>query len=1331
MKAGSKESSEKIIEHLKKQIQSLQGKLEETEKSSIEYAEKTKILSDHATAGIYEIDFRTRRFLSVNDVVCDVLGYTREELLNMDAEAILDEGSKHDFIQSISRSMAGENAAPEGIYRIRKKNGETIWTELRVRPLHQNGKVTGALVIAYNINDRKLAEEALKISEEKFSKAFNHSPNAITITRLSDGLIIEGNDYVYDLLGYKRDEVVGKSTFELDIWVNRDDRSRLVSSIKSKGYIKNEEYKLQKKDQTKVIVDLSATLININNQLCMLASFIDVTARRNTEEALRKSEKSLAEAQHIAHIGSWEWNMETGEVWWSPELYNIYGLDPEKFTPTIRSFTEYIHPEDLNMVKGVIRECILKGDPVNIDFRIIRNGEVRFLLTMGELSKYDEDGRPHFMVGINQDITERKLAEEALRESETRFMGAVNAAEEGVWDWNLQTNEAWFSRRYKEMIGYNEDEIEHHIDSFFSLLHPLDKERTLSHINDVLEGKCKYEIEFRMLHKKGYYIPVLSLGLPVRKETNGKITRIIGTHLDLTRFKEAEKALKLSEERFRYALQNAPVSVAMQDLDLKYIWAYNQKTARPADIIGHTDDEIFTLAEARTFTEIKRSVISEKKSKKGDFWLERTSGNNYMSIYWDPVFDENGKTAGVVSATVDITSLKLAQEDLKKLNRILKALNSSRQKMVYSTDEMEYLHQVCDIFINQCGYRMIWIGYLENDEAGTVTPVCHAGFEEGYTAGLRIAIKDPIRGNGPTGVAIKTMKPAFCKNMQEDDSFLPWREEAKKRGINSSVVLPLISSGKAFGAINIYSEIPDPYSDDEVRLLQELAGDLSFGIMAIRSNLARTKAENELLNTKNYLENLISYANAPIIVWNYEKVIILFNKAFEHLTGYSESEVIGKKLDMLFPAERMRESMSRIEQAFTEHWETIEIPVLTKNGEIKIVLWNSANIYDQETGKLISTIAQGNDITERIRAEQEARKSTDKLNLALDNGGIGTWEMDLSTKMLTWDERMAVILGVGKNVQSMTWDSFETLLEEENVPHIKKSIENTICSGKQFDTIFRLKSSMGETRYIKTNAFIEKDNSNSPVKMVGVSYDISEMQKATEKTLIKVNEELLRSNKELEQFAYVASHDLQEPLRMVSSFTQLLSIKYGDKLDENAREYIRFAQDGSSRMYNLINDLLAFSRVQTRGKEFVKVDMNIVTSRVLHTLGIRIKETNSEITFAQLPVITADNNQVTQLMQNLISNSLKFCNTKPVIRISCSVSENCYTFSVSDNGIGIESQYYDRIFQVFKRLNPGDKYPGTGIGLAICKRIVENHGGRIWLESEPGKGSTFYFTIPK
>ncbi|HYT10152.1 MAG TPA: ATP-binding protein, partial [Mycobacteriales bacterium] len=227
-------------------------------------------------------------------------------------------------------------------------------------------------------------------------------------------------------------------------------------------------------------------------------------------------------------------------------------------------------------------------------------------------------------------------------------------------------------------------------------------------------------------------------------------------------------------------------------------------------------------------------------------------------------------------------------------------------------------------------------------------------------------------------------------------------------------------------------------------------------------------------------------------------------------------------------------------------------------------------------------------------------------------------------------------------------------------------------------------------------------------------------------------EDLQRSNSELEQFAYVASHDLQEPLRKVASFSQLLQRRYAGQLDERADQYIAFAVDGAKRMQILINDLLAFSRVGRMVREHVEVEAGELVAQAVANLSLAVEEAGAEVTVDELPRVSGDVSLLTAVFQNLIGNAIKFRGAGPPrVRVGVRDAGAEWEFSVADNGIGIEPEYAERIFVIFQRLHPKEAYPGTGIGLALCRKIVDYHGGRIWLDAEASPGTTFRFTLPK
>lgn len=277
---------------------------------------------------------------------------------------------------------------------------------------------------------------------------------------------------------------------------------------------------------------------------------------------------------------------------------------------------------------------------------------------------------------------------------------------------------------------------------------------------------------------------------------------------------------------------------------------------------------------------------------------------------------------------------------------------------------------------------------------------------------------------------------------------------------------------------------------------------------------------------------------------------------------------------------------------------------------------------------------------------------------------------------------------------------------------------------------FRARAADGRLIDIESHISFVYDSNDNAVGAVGAMMDVS-ARKRQDKALREYANALQSSNRELEQFAYVASHDLQEPLRMVTSYLQLLEKRLDGELDDEGREYIGYAVDGASRMKKLITDLLTYSRVQRGELEAKPVDMAEVVKRVLNNLQVSIEESGAVVTHDPLPTVRGDEAQLTQLLQNLVSNAIKFREDKtPTVHIGAESRQDDWVFSVKDNGIGIDPQFANRVFIIFQRLHSGGRYSGTGIGLAICKKIVQRHGGEIWLDSQPGAGSTFFFSIP-
>lgn len=395
-----------------------------------------------------------------------------------------------------------------------------------------------------------------------------------------------------------------------------------------------------------------------------------------------------------------------------------------------------------------------------------------------------------------------------------------------------------------------------------------------------------------------------------------------------------------------------------------------------------------------------------------------------------------------------------------------------------------------------------------------------------------------------------------------------------------------------------------------------------------------------------------------------------------------------------------------------------------------------------ENGELIGTCGVVMDVSERHQQEQEIKRlnaalavQRQRLEQIIANmpgivyEAIGT-PLDGSYKLTYISAYVETMLGYTPTELIAQPELWQEIIFSEDWPELIERITSLYPDASSGSLRFRAMTRDHQLRHVELHASILRSHEGVPVGAVGVMMDVTQRQQQ-EAAIQRYAAELNRSNAELEQFAYVASHDLQEPLRMVTSYLQLVEQRYADKLDADGQEFINYAVDGATRMKELINDLLTYSRIQRTTGEWTQVPMQEVFERVLHNLQLRIEDTHAEVTSDPLPVVTANRVQMVQLLQNLIGNALKFTADRPP-RVHVSVEQQgaMWRFAVSDNGIGIEQAYLDRIFTIFQRLHTRSQYEGTGIGLAICRRIVEKHGGQITVESTPGEGSTFYFTLP-
>jgi two-component system, sensor histidine kinase and response regulator len=553
-------------------------------------------------------------------------------------------------------------------------------------------------------------------------------------------------------------------------------------------------------------------------------------------------------------------------------------------------------------------------------------------------------------------------------------------------------------------------------------------------------------------------------------------------------------------------------------------------------------------------------------------------------------------------------------------------------------------------------------------------------------------------------------------------------DAVKQFGVeNHKIDIPVNVSGEAGILANAFSDMIKNVNDREKILKVEV--------------LERDKAEKKI---KAIVEN----AADVIITINTMGIVLTVNKSGERVFGYTEKEIIGQNIKMLMPEPYRKEHDGYLNDYLHTGQRNIigtrrEAEGKRKNGEIFPLDLSVSEIQlgdDKVYTGIIRDITDLKEVKEKLTSQKKYYEDL------IHNMNIPAFVIDANHKVTIWNkacERMSGLLAKDVLGTSDHWKGFykekremlADIIIDNNFESINKLYSKDIgvsfIEGGRSVENWNPMPLKDNPIYVSIDAGPVFDDNGNLIAVIEVIRDITE-QKITTDFLREKTEALERSNEQLEQFAYVASHDLQEPLRTVASFTQLLSERYKDKLDDEAHDYISFAVDGAKRMHILIQDLLKLSRIDKKTEAFTEVDLNIVFDSVVENLNASIEESTTTLTKEELPVVTADKSQLVQLFQNIISNAIKYRNPDVKNEINCSATKGSkyWNISIKDNGIGIEPEYYKKIFVIFQRLHTKDKYPGTGIGLALCRKIVERHGGTIWVESKQGKGSTFTFTLP-
>ncbi|MCY7422533.1 MAG: PAS domain S-box protein [Chitinophagaceae bacterium] len=988
-----------------------------------------------------------------------------------------------------------------------------------------------------------------------------------------------------------------------------------------------------------------------------------------------------------------------------------YGYSKKEFlTMTLRDIrppsevTRLMEKQQSQYIQNAINKGIWK--------HVKKNGDVIDVHITAHL--LDLGGRQAKLV-LAEDITEKIKTEESLIRSNERYNYASKATFDAIWDWDFTTNKMYWGEGFKMLFGYDIPSKNADISSWSDHIHPDEKERVqASMLRAINNGANSWTDEYKYIKADGTLAYVIDRGIIIR-DHEGKATRMIGAMQDITIRKSNEQQLQkinlqllrqqkereLTASILRSLSEKELLNDALEDILRKLTIFFNFEIGEIWFL--NLDKKRLELRQkwyASKYVELFYKIHSDVTYKFKEAGILGKSWNENEIIFINDL--QNYESFQRKQGAIDAGLTKSLGVPIIFKGETIALFSFFGKKEIVEKEKVKLYFESLSLQLGiniqrkKTEEELNQFFYLSPDILAII------GFD-GYFKKINPAFTNIL---GYDKVTLEKLK--LNDLMHPDDvGITNERLIELKKGKTVHFENRLLSKDETYKWL---SWATAPLVEEEL-------------IYATAKDVTDKKNLDEKLN------RILESISDGFLTVDKDFTILYWNLQAEKLLRVKREDVIGKKIYTVFQGKVPDNFFNEYIEAFKNN-----TPVHFEEFVPRYNTWFEVNAYPYEG--ILSVFFK--DVTERKKSEEVVRISSERYEVLAKATKDAIYDWNLVTNRVTWNEGIKTIFNDTdlKEYNDTRW--WNEKIHPDDRTRVLDKINNHIKSHQSnWEEEYRFRCKNGNYKYIYDRGFTIYNNEDQPIRMIGSMQDLTET-KSNELILKELNEslekrasQLATSNAELESFAYVASHDLQEPLRMVSSFLQLIERRYKDKLDQKAHEYIRFAVDGAERMKGLILDLLEYSRVNSRKEQKEMVDLNEVASNLKITYKEVVETAEGILDLGELPMVLGNKIQLMQLFQNLVSNALKYkSNQPPVIKITVEQIEDYYKFAVKDNGIGIEERFFNKIFTIFQRLHNKNEYSGTGIGLAICKKIIEIHAGNIWVESTPGHGSTFYFTLP-
>ncbi|AEH39234.1 PAS domain S-box protein [Halopiger xanaduensis] len=864
------------------------------------------------------------------------------------------------------------------------------------------------------------------------------------------------------------------------------------------------------------------------------------------------------------------------------------------------------------------------------------------------------------------DITERKQAEAKLQTSKERFRALVTASSDVVYRMSPDWSEMQ-ELEGKEFLADTDEPISDWLDKY---IHPDEQPRVTEAIDEAIRTKSTFELEHRVERDDGSTGWTFSRAVPMLDE-DGEIEEWIGMASDITERKQHERELERSEQRYRTIAEHVPNGlVTLFDHDLEYTLAagrgFNRIPVEPDDLEGTKFHEVWPDEIAAELRPVFQAALAGEEHS-----VELEYAGHEWILHAVPITDERGEVFAGMTMAQDITEQKERERYLRDAKSQLEAAT-------------------------EAGAVGTWEWDVRTDEMVV----------------------------GPSFARTFGVNPDAAQQGVSLDRFIDAIHEDDRDRVVTEIEAAVETCGEYESEYRVWN------ADGELRWVvargrvecDDDGEPLTFP-GALTDITERKRAELERRRNEEQLQTLFETLPVGVVVADADGSLIRTNDTTKEIWGgdildadsvaeYEQYSVRWADSGESVAAEEM--TMSRVLDG-EEVREPDIFEIAVDDGERRIVRIEGMPVRSPD-GDVTRGVITITDITDRREYQRKLAESERRYRTLIENfpeGAVGLFDEDLEYTAVGGQLLDEIGIDPDERVGNTIMDIHSSDWVDEIKPYFHAALEG---ESNEFDLELY-------DRHLYAHTLPVRNGDDEIFAGMIVVQNVTERREYQRK--------LEESNERLEQFAYAASHDLQEPLRMVTSYLQLIEKRYADAFDEDGEEFLEYAVDGAERMREMIDALLEYSRIETRGDPFEPVDLNEILEDVRTDLQVQIAESDADITVEELPHLEGDASQLRQLFQNLLDNAITYSgDDPPLIHVDADRRGNEWVISVEDNGIGIEPDKQERVFTVFDRLHSREEYDGTGIGLALCQRIVERHGGEIWVDSEPGDGATFSFTLP-